>query len=382
MRILILGYIIRGPIGGMTWHHLQYVVGLKKLGHDVYFLEDSGDTLYSCYDPVRHVTDTDASYGLKYAEGVFRNVGLEDRWCYFDAHSNCWKGPLKNSIKEKISNAEVLINLSCSNTPREWFAKIPKRILIDTDPVFTQIRNLTEKNRNELSLSHNAFFTFGENFGKQGCGIPDDGFPWIPTRQPVVIDMWKVTQERPAADWTTVMQWDSYQPGLYNKTEFGMKSLSFRKFMNIPEFIQDEHFELALGGEHAPVEELKSNGWKIINSLDITQTPESYVKYIHESKGEWSVAKDGYVKSLSGWFSERSTCYLACGKPVILQDTGFSSIFPTGKGIFAFDDMEGIKEAVNIIKGDYHFQCTQARNLANELFDSDMVLNNILNSIS
>ena len=369
-------------MGGMTWHHLQYFIGLYKLGHDVYFLEDSGDTIYSCYDPVRNVTDTDATYGLNYAYEIFNSLGLVNKWCYFNKHKNLWEGPLSNSVMEKIRNADALINLSCSNPMREWFMKVPARILVDTDPVFTQIRNLTDKNRYELSNFHNSFFTFGENFGKPDCGIPNDGFLWRPTRQPVVLDLWKVSKELPSSNWTTVMQWDSYSPREYNGISYGMKSHSFNEFKLLPELIPDENFELAIGGEYAPVEELKLHGWKIVNSLIPAQTPESYKKYIESSKGEWSIAKDGYIKGLSGWFSERSVCYLASGKPVIVQDTGFSGILPIGRGLFAFTTIDDVKDAILTINNDYHYHCMQARKLVIEFFDSDNVLNNILKDVT
>ena len=151
LRILVLGYIVRGPMGGMTWHHLQYFLGLFQMGYDVYFLEDSGDTAYSCFDPLRNVTDKNPEYGLNYADQVFKKAGLENRWAYYDHHEECWHGPISNQAKQIIKDADVLFNLSCSNTIRSWLNEVPVRILIDTDPLFTQIRNLTDPARFKLS---------------------------------------------------------------------------------------------------------------------------------------------------------------------------------------------------------------------------------------
>lgn len=187
LRLIVLGYVVRGPIGGMSWHHLQYVMGLAQLGHDVYFVEDSND-YPSCYDPSKHVTGTDPTYGLAFAKRTFDKVGLGDRWAYYDNHCQHWFGPCAYNIVEKCETADLLLDVSGKNCLRPWILKIPVRALIDTDPVFTQISHLTDDEARRLALQHTTFFSFGENIGGHNSTVPDDHLPWKPTRQPVVLD--------------------------------------------------------------------------------------------------------------------------------------------------------------------------------------------------
>jgi hypothetical protein len=182
LRIVVLGYIVRGPMGGMAWHHLQYVMGLTQLGHDVYFIEDSGDSLWCCYDPTRHITDTDPTYGLHFATHAFARIGLGERWAYYDFHTSRWLGPCANHITDICTTADLLLNLGGVNPLRPWLLDIPVRAFVDTDPVFTQLQHLTDPAARNLALQHTAFFSFAGNIGLHQCTVPNDGFPWRATR--------------------------------------------------------------------------------------------------------------------------------------------------------------------------------------------------------
>lgn len=379
MRIIVLGYIVRGPLGGLVWHHLQYVIGLKQMGHEVLFMEDSDD-FAGCYNPHTNEVTVDPVYGLHFINDIFKKFDLADHWCYFDAHQNKWYGQNKQKVLSFCDKADMVINISGVNPLREWCLSIPKRIIIDTDPAFTQVKHLTDHKALLLAEAHTHFFSFAENIGKPFCTIPGDGFQWKPTRQPVFLPAWKNTVADRSAKWTTVMQWDSYKEQSYSGNQYGMKSLSFAAFFKLPGFIPTEQFELAIGSPAAPKEDLEKNGWHIINSLIVTQTPATYQDYIALSKAEWSVAKHGYVAAKSGWFSERSTCYLASGKPVLVQDTGFADSIETGKGIFIFKTMEDILNNVNRINADYKMHCTNARKMAAEYFDAEKILLPLVNS--
>jgi hypothetical protein len=346
LRIIVLGYIVRGPLGGLAWHHLQYVMGLARLGHDVYFVEDS-DEYPSCYDPIRNTMDTDPAYGLRFAKRTFDRVGLNDRWAYYDAHTSRWLGPCTDRILEVCATADFLLHMSGKNPLRPWLMKIPMRALVDTDPVFTQIRHLTDPAARTVALQHTSFLSFGENIGLDGCTIPRDGLPWQTTRQPVVLDAWPVTPGRSQGKFTTVMQWDSYPACEYDGLRYGMKSDSFGPYMELPE--RAGHvFELAVGSSTAPKELLRRKGWVVRNPLEPTQDPWTYQRYIQHSKAEFGVAKHGYVVSHSGWFSERSAAYLASGRPVLIQETGFSDWLQTDSGVIPFNSPE---EAVDGIQG-------------------------------
>lgn len=376
MRVVVLGYIVRGPIGGLAWHHLQYVMGLARLGYDVRFIEDSDD-YPGCYDPQRHVTDTDPTYGLRFATDAFASVGLADKWAYYDAHTSRWLGGASNDADEFCRSADVMLNVSAINPLREWTADIPLRILIDTDPVFVQVRHIENPAARRLALAHNSFFTFATNVQTGTAELPDDGFKWRATRQPVVLDAWQATPAVSNAPYTTVMQWRSYPPVEYNGRRYGMKSESFEQIMSLPAHTSIP-IEVAMGGIDAVRDRLSANGWLLSDSLRITRTPQTYQKYIRDSRGELAVAKHGYVVSNSGWFSERSSGYLASGRPVVTQETGFSEWCPVGNGLLSFSDEREAIDAITTIESDYARHSAAARKIAEEHFDSRLVLTRLL----
>ena len=376
MRILVLGYLIRGPLGGLAWHHLQYVLGLHRLGHDVYFIEDSSDSP-ACYDPSRHVTDENPAYGIRFTAAAFERLGLGDRWSYYDAHTERWLGPCADKAPQLCATADVLLNVSGVNPVRPWLAGVPVRALIDTDPVFTQVRHLTDASARRLADWHTHFFTFGENFGSPGCRIPDDGLPWLPTCQPIVLDVWEATPGRPNGRFTTVMQWDSYERREYGGVRYGMKAESFGPIIEVPERI-DAELELAIGSANAPREALERHGWLLRDPLEVTRDPWTYQEYIRQSRAEFSVAKHGYVVSNSGWFSERSACYLASGRPVVVQDTGFPGQLAGGAGVLGFANPGEACAALQEVQDNYRLHCEAAREIAEEYFDARKVLRALL----
>ena len=245
LRVAVLGYVVRAPLGGLAWHHLQYALGLARLGHDVWFVEDSDD-YPGCYDPVTHGVTTDPSAGLAFAARAFARLGLAERWAYHDAHAGRWCGPAAGHAAATVAAADVLLNVSGVNPLRDWAARVPRRVLVDTDPVFTQIRHLTDPAARARAAAHTHFATFGENVGRRDCTVPDDGFPWRPTRQPVVLDAWPVAPAPAGAPFTTVMQWTSYAAREYAGRRYGMKDLSFAAFEDLPSHTPAP-LELALG---------------------------------------------------------------------------------------------------------------------------------------
>ena len=377
MKILVLGYVVRCPLGGMAWHYAQYAKGLLELGHDVWFLEDSEDHLWSCYDPEKHEQGVDPSYGLGFATDFFSRLGFGERWAYHDAHSKQWLGPCAAGAIEHCRSADLFLNISGANPVRPWLEDVPHRVFIDTDPAFEQVRQLTVERRAERAAKHNAFFTFGENFGLPSCRIPDDGLPWQATRQPVVLSQWPVTPVPERASLTSVMQWDSYEEREHDGVSYGMKSKSFGEFFDLPQRV-DVPFRLALGSKSAPRDEMRARGWSLHDPLEATRDPWRYQGFLQESLGEFAIAKHGYVVSRSGWFSERTANYLACGRPVVAQDTGFSDWMETGEGVFAVRDVEGAAAAIDTILEDPGRHGAAARRVAERYFDSSEVLTSLL----
>ncbi len=376
LHIIIAGYIVGGPLGGLVWHHLQYVLGLHQMGHEVLFVEDSDD-YPSCYNPQTHLLSDDPAYGLEFINNVFRQYDLHHQWAYYHQPVNRWYGKSEKDIKDFIQKADLFLNLSGVNPLRDNFLSIPIRVLLDTDPVFTQIRHLTEPATLLRARQHNRYFTYGENFGKPASGIPNDGLHWQPTRQPLCLSAWEFTKGNSNGQWTTVMQWDSYKVREYNGRSYGMKSASFDDYFYLPTQCGDS-FELAAGSETTPREKLLASGWHLADPLAVTLTPYSFQQYLRRSKGEWSIAKQGYVSANSGWFSERSTGYLASGRPVIVQDTGFSDFIETGRGLFAFSTPGEALSAIEDVNRDYASHCKWARELAAEYFRFDKVLSSLL----
>jgi hypothetical protein len=375
LRVIVLGYIVRGPLGGLAWHHLQYILGLTRLGHDVYFFEDSDD-YPSCYDPRTNSLGDDPGYGMEFASHIFEAVGLSWRWAYYDAHTASWFGPAADGALAVCASADILLNISGVNPIREWYERIPTRVLIDTDPLFVQVRHLQNVQAKQRASQHNAFLSFGENVGGTAT-LPDDGFAWHPTRQPIVLECWPFTNGPKQGRFTTVMQWESYAPVEYGGKIYGMKSMSFGPYRDLPRRTETS-FELAIGN---PPAELERCGWGVRNPLEVTRDPWTYQSFIMESKAEFSVAKHGYVVSRSGWFSERSACYLASGRPVLVQDTGFSEWLPPGRGVIAFEIPDQALEGIKEINSRYEFHCRSARDIAEAYFDSGKVLNQLLNSV-
>jgi hypothetical protein len=380
MRIAVLGYIVRGPIGGLAWHHLQYVLGLARLGHDVLFVEDSDD-FPGCYDPSRHVVDADPSYGLRFAADAFALIGMADRWGYYDAHTSTWLGPASNWAEEFSRSADVILNVSGVNPLRDWSAGSPIRAFVDTDPAFTQARHLNDAAARERAEQHNAFFTFAENVTSGTATIPRDGFNWLATRQPVVLDLWDVVETPPSAPYTTVMQWQSYPPVEVDGQMYGTKAQSFGDFISLPQ-LTPLSLEIALGGNGAPRDRLEDEGWHLANPLEVALKPGDYQNYVRSSRGELTVAKHGYVVTNSGWFSERSAGYLASGRPVVTQETGFSEALPTGVGLFPFRDAREAILALEEIEKDFARHSIAARGIAEEYFNSGAVLSRLLSEIA
>lgn len=376
LRIVVLGYVVRGPIGGMAWHHLNYVRGLAELGHEVLFIEDSDD-YPSCYDPSRFVTDCDPTYGLEFARNAFAVIGLDDAWCFHDAHTASWHGPAAGRVLDFCSSADLLLNVSGVNPLRDWTASIPLRAYLDTDPLFTQARHLDDPAAMALAKGHNLHFTFGELIPAGQSAAPVDGFAWQPTRQPVAMSCWPVQPPAPDGAFTTVMQWDSYATRKVDGRQFGMKSASFAGYEGLPQQVQSP-MALALGGDSAPRDMLAERGWRIDDPLAATRTICTYRDYIAAAKGEWSIAKHGYVAGRTGWFSERSACFLASGRPVVVEDTGCSKVLDADAGLKFFRSPEQAVEALREVEADYPLHCRAAREAAERLFDSAMVLNDLL----
>jgi hypothetical protein len=379
LRIVVTGLIGQYPLGGVAWDYIQYVVGLARLGHDVYYFEDSGQWPYN---PKDGGIGEGPEFTVRYLEGLMGCFGLEERWAYRFPRGPRWFGMSESRREEVLTRADLLINVSGAlERPAEYRDGAPRArfAYIDSDPVFTQVKvaRAQEHSRQTRVDAHDAHFSFGEALPD---AVPDTGHDWRPTRQPVVLDEWQPAPDRRAA-FTTVMNWTSYKPVDWHGLRLQQKDIEFERFLDLPGKVRPTVLEIALAEgktRHPPRDRLSGAGWRIVDPSLVCPDPASYRDYIAGSMGEWSVAKNGYVNPPSGWFSCRSACYLACARPVVLQDTGFSSVLPVGVGLLPFSSLDEATEAIREVESNWERHSRAARAIAEQYFDSARVLDRLV----
>lgn len=381
MRIIVTGLVAQHSLGGVAWDYLQYVEGFRQLGHDVYYLED---TEVWPYDPINETVTANCSHNINHLRAIMDKLGLTDRWIYRNAADASYHGLTEAETKELCAATDLFVNVSGSCWLRPEYRAIPRKLFIDTDPLFTQFALLSARAEVvERVHAHDVHFTYAENVGTASCLLPTAGLRWLPTRQPIVLDWWPVADEPPRDVFTTVMSWVSYQSIEYADETWGQKDVEFMKFIELPRR-SAQRFEIAMGrgqGKTRPTELLRQHGWTIVEPDAVLPDPWTYRDYLRRSKAEWSIAKEGYVKSRSGWFSGRSACYLAAGRPCVLQDTGWSAHYPTGRGLLAFQTLDEAVAGIENIAGNYSAHCRAARQTAEQNFDARRVLPAMLGHI-
>jgi hypothetical protein len=375
--IVVLGIMGCLPVAGtgVAWNTIQHLVGLRRLGYDVYYVEATGIW------PFNALTD-DCSFPVTYIGTLLSRFGFQDKWAYVAAHSDgrCY-GLSARQLQSLYARADAIINLFGGTILREEHMVCPLRIYLETDPVVHQIRIANgEQKYIDLVGAHTALFSWGENYGAPDCGVPLERFTYKRTRPPVVLDFWEVPCHPAARRFTTIAHWDQSVKDLQYRGERYSWS-KHREFLNVLELPRHttQEFALALAiDDPAAIQLLESHGWFVEDAYDVSKTLDSYRHYLWESRGEFTVAKDMNVRLRSGWFSERSACYLAAGKPVITQETGFSKFLPTGLGLFAFRALEDILPAVEAINSDYQKHAGAAKEIAAEYFDAEKMLRQLL----
>lgn len=376
LRIIVTGLIAQYPLGGVTWDYLQYVLGLSRMGHDVYYLEDTG---FWPYNPVSGgLSDDGCDYNVDYLSNIMSQYGLQDRWMYRLDSTDSWYGLNESKRRALLDTADVLINVSgCLAEPAKY-RSIDRMIYIDSDPVFTQIKLNSgfDTFRDQID-QHDVLFTFAENRNHK---MPDTGDLWHCTRQPVVLSEWEpVVTQRDV--FTTIMNWTSYQSLAYKGENYGQKDVEFEHFIALPDSLPSGTLEIAVNEgktDHTPYERLVERGWNLVSPNEVCGDLKSYRDYIQHSLAEWSVAKNGYVKGESGWFSCRSACYLASARPVVVQDTGFSSLLEDNFGVVAFNTPEEALAGIESVRSDYQHHSDAARAIAESRFDAAQVLQQLL----
>jgi hypothetical protein len=374
----------RTPFAGVAWQVLHYLEGFRRLGHDVYYVEDTGDWPY---DPEQNTITDDPAYTVRYIARHMQWCGLPERWAYRAASQGgrCY-GLDESQVARLFERADLLVNLTGATVLREEHLAVPRRVYLETDPVLPQIEIAQGRPFTvELLAAHTHHFTFGENLGAPDCLVPSPPqFCYRPTRQPVVLDWWlapvgaRSPDRAPTADarFTTIASWQQsgkdieWQGEVYTWS----KHHEFLKFLDLPRR-SSQRFGLALAcDDQAVLRALKEKGWRVRDALTLSKEILPYRDFILGSRGEFTVAKDQNIRLRSGWFSDRSACYLAAGKPVITQDTGFGNMLPTGRGLFAFRTIEDTLAALEAVAADYEGHSRAAREIAEEFFRAERVL--------
>jgi hypothetical protein len=372
MDIVVSGYFVRYPLSGHSWYAVQYLAGLQQLGHRVTYFEDYGWES-SCYDPDQDIWTADPAYGVTYAQNLLAPFGIDDSWCYL-AEDGTAHGMTREELTERLRECDLYINLANMN----WIPELElcrRRILIDADPVFTQIGGHGMGGPFSRYAVH---FTRGENVGKPGCTMPMAGVTWVPTRAPIVLDLWPVLPGDAEAPFTTVMNWTAYGDREYEGRVYGQKDREFTPYTNLPRDA-GQPMQIALNAPGEVEDRLRTGGWALVNSAKVTRTPERYQEYLTTSRAEFSVAKHAYVSTKSGWFSERSACYLASGRPVLVQNTGYTRwLTAAGTGVVPFSTREEAIAGVEDIVARYEEHCDAARAIAEEYFDARSILSDLL----
>ena len=378
LRIVVCGMIAADPHqGGATWAVLQYVLGLKKLGHDVLLLEPINA---ASLRPAGH--SLSESMNARYFAEVASEFELSDQAALLVDGSQASFGLPHSAIEAFAKDADLLINISGMLTNSTFFEHIPTRAYLDLDPAFIQ---LWQSQGIDMRFGgHTHFVTIGMEIGTDSCRVPTCGVPWIKTLQPVELSRWPVAIDPPRHGFTTVGNWRGYGCVEHEGRVYGQRAHSMREIFALPTRTS-EHLQVAVAihpGETKDLEALDRFGWTRLDPHEVAGTPRAYRRFIQCSKGELGIPKSGYVLSRCGWFSDRSICYLASGRPVVAMSTGFEQTLPMGRGLFAFEDCDGAIDAFEAINGDYESHCQAAREIAEEHFSSERVLNRLLDSLS
>jgi hypothetical protein len=368
------------PVAGHVWLVVQYLVGFQRLGYEVFYVEAHGCTPR---DLMQSKQDDGWARAAAFIQGILERFDLGQHWAYHALHDGRCFGMTEGRLNELYRSADLIINLHGGTLPRPEHSASGRLVYLETDPVFVPVR-VQQNNPETIDLlaAHSAFFTWGLNYGNPDCQVPvSERFVFRRTFPPVVLDFWR--SPNPGGEsFTTVGNWRQRHNLWYGGQVYHWsKHTEFQKVLDLPGSI-GQRFELTLGRyEEADRLLLEKHGWSVRPAAGVSGDLDTYRQYLAGSRGEFTVAKDQNIRFRSGWFSERSAQYLASGRPVITQDTGFGNVLPTGEGLFGFATLDDAVRAVEKVNADYPGHCRAARNLAAAYFNYEVVLRQLLDDV-
>jgi hypothetical protein len=381
-KAMVSGALANKPFnGGNAWTRLSWILGLKQLGFDVCFVELIDPAV--CVDEENRWTRFCDSTSACYFREVMENFGLSQSSALLLEGGREVIGCSVPELRDWAEQSELLINIGGHLTLDDIRDRVSRRVYFDDDPGYTQFWQAMGSDASHLN-EHDFFYTLGFNIGLPDCSIPTQGIPWRPISPPVVLSDWPVTPHQTLDRFSTVASWrGSYGPIYHGGVQYGLKVHEFRKFMDLPRRCQ-QSFEIALQIHAADEKDrlaLLAGGWIVRDAVGATPYPNDFRDYIQSSAAEFSVAQGIYVQTSSGWFSDRTVRYLASGRPALVQDTGFSRHLPVGSGLCTFQTLEEAAMGARSIAQDYPRHCKDARRIAEQYFDSDQVIGNLLTEI-
>ena len=382
-RIVVLGTAASNPWAGLAWMHMQIMLGLLRLGHDAYYVET---TSAWPYDPIRRAAVGDSDYALPYLSQLAKDFGIADRWAYRRSYSDGqWFGLPGADAEALLAGADAVLNVAGA-TRLAWDGlEVGRLVYLGTDPGYRELALAKgDEDVRAMVEEHDDCVTYGENIGTADCPIPPLPRLRSKTRQPILLDLW-VAGPPSRSEFTTVSNWrdGAWDIEYGGTTYYWSKRREFLKFIDLPRRA-GRPIELATGFSGLNAEDresLISNPWRLRDAHSLTTDPWRYRDYVRSSPGEFTVTKDQYARLRSGWFSERSACYLAAGRPVVCQDTGFGNVLPTGEGLFACATTDEAVAALEAIDADYERHSRAARSIAEEFFAAETVLARLLDDL-
>jgi hypothetical protein len=380
--ILVHHFVGQMPLAGIAWQATQYLSALRRLGHDVWYIEDNGVNPYS---PKENQLVWDSTYNIGYVKRMMEGLGLGERWAYWDpVKEGSWLGIDRERLMRLYGEADALINLCGSTKLRDEHMACPVRILVDTDPGYEQIKIAQgDAYSTEFVDAHTHLFTYGQNIGAPDCLIPAGARAWQKTRPPVDLELWPYDGRPAPTAYTSVATWQNKGKNVrwQGETYQWSKHTNFLKFLDLPKR-SGRKFELALITPDPSVnQQVEDAGWRVLDGAVQSETMESYGDFVRRSRAEFTVAKDIYVRTNSGWFSDRSVCYLATGRPVLMQSAGFEKFVPVGEGLFSYRTHEEAIVALDAIDADYERHRKAARKIAEDHFECSAVVKEILDTV-
>ncbi len=372
-KIVVMHLAARYPFAGVMWQLLHHLIGFRRLGFDVYYIEDNAGAWV--YDPYVNDVTPDPARNVKLLADALESYGFKDRWAFFfDQQRQQHFGMDPGRSLDLLAEADAVINLCAAMRPSEEHLRNRCLVYLETDPGDNAVRGPV------FMAAHKLHFTYGYNIGAPDCILPTGNIRWRRTRPPVLLDQWHpgIGPANPGT-FTTVGTWQNkgHDIQIAGETYHWSKHLNFRQVLEVPRR-SGQPMELATDLNSGPdYERAIAGGFIIRPAVPMSLQVETYREYVSSSRGEFTAAKDLYVRTRSGWFSDRSACYLAAGRPVITQRTGFEKFIPTGVGLVGFDDADEAVDAVRAVNADYARHTRAAREIACEYFDALKLLDEI-----